>query len=122
MKKIFETAVIILGTIGWWGFVYPELCLTEDVYEQAYEDGGAERNPENRTQGAEDGRPGTPEDGIPGENREGTPVPGVWGSVRADGYRPGWQVGKIRIKSRLAEYVYQVKEKETAEKEQNYDK
>lgn len=34
MRKIFETAIIVIGTLGWWGFVYPELCLTEDAYEQ----------------------------------------------------------------------------------------
>lgn len=34
MRKIFEAAVIVIGTLGWWGFVYPELCLTEDAYEQ----------------------------------------------------------------------------------------
>ncbi len=36
MKKICEALVIMIGTLGWWGFVYPDLCLTDDVYEQEY--------------------------------------------------------------------------------------
>lgn len=64
MRKIYETAVILIGTLCWWGFVYPELCLTEDAYEQEAE--------------AEDA---------------------------------GFKVGELRIKSRAAEYVYQVREK-----------
>ena len=38
MKKIYEVALILIGTVGWWGFVYPDMCLTEDVYEQEYEE------------------------------------------------------------------------------------
>ncbi len=34
MRKIYEAAVILIGTLCWWGFVYPELCLTEEAYEQ----------------------------------------------------------------------------------------
>lgn len=33
MRRILETAVILIGTLGWWGFVYPELCAMEEVYE-----------------------------------------------------------------------------------------
>lgn len=110
MKKILETAVILLGTIGWWGFVYPELCLTEDVYEQTCEDVGTEGNSEDMLQDVENGMPGKTESRIPEKGREETAVSGVWENIRTDGYH-GWQVGKIRIKSRLAEYVYQVKEK-----------
>ena len=32
MKKIWETAVILVGTIGFWGFVYPELTMPEETY------------------------------------------------------------------------------------------
>lgn len=60
MRKVYEAALILFGTLGWWGFVYPELCLTEDVYEERTE--------------AE------------------------------------WELGEVRIKSRITEYVYQVKE------------
>lgn len=34
MKKILEAAVILVGTLGWWGFVYPELCLPQKEYEE----------------------------------------------------------------------------------------
>ena len=33
MRKILETAVILMGTVGFWGFVYPELTMTEEAYE-----------------------------------------------------------------------------------------
>lgn len=112
MRKLFETAVILLGTIGWWGFMYPELCLTEDVYEQAYEGNGTEGNIENKTLESENEVPGKSESRIPeGHGEEAGPSGGVWECAWTDGYQPGWQMGKIRIKSRLAEYVYQVKEK-----------
>lgn len=74
MRKIYETAVILIGTLGWWGFVYPELCITEDVCEQEAE--------------AED---------------------------------EGFKAGKLCIKSRVLEYVYQVSDKELKEKELEYD-
>ena len=33
MKKVLETAMILMGTLGFWGFVYPEFCLTEETYK-----------------------------------------------------------------------------------------
>ena len=45
MKKLYETALILFGTLGWWGFVYPDLCLTEETCEQEYE--GAKDYEEN---------------------------------------------------------------------------
>lgn len=33
MRKLWETAVILMGTIGFWGFVYPELTMPEEAYE-----------------------------------------------------------------------------------------
>lgn len=33
MRHFFETAVIVIGTLGWWGFIYPELCMTQETYE-----------------------------------------------------------------------------------------
>lgn len=35
MRRLFEAAVIIIGTLGWWGFVYPELCLTKEAYAES---------------------------------------------------------------------------------------
>lgn len=34
MRRLFEAAVILTGTLGWWGFVYPELCLTREAYAE----------------------------------------------------------------------------------------
>lgn len=31
MKKIFETAIILFATFGFWGMIYPDLCFTEEV-------------------------------------------------------------------------------------------
>lgn len=120
MKKLMETAVILLGTVGWWGFVYPELCLTQDVYEQAYE-GGEETAAEER---AEKNTPKSASEKSAASEGETPKGPGTGSMSDAgetiqprDGRQTGWQIGKICIKSRFAEYVYQVKEKETAEKE-----
>ena len=33
MRRLMETAIILMGTLGFWGFVYPELCLTQETYE-----------------------------------------------------------------------------------------
>ena len=40
MKRILETAVLLMGTLGFWGFVYPELCLTGDAILTDAEDDG----------------------------------------------------------------------------------
>ena len=125
MKKLMETAVILLGTIGWWGFVYPELCLTQDVYEQAYEGGeetAAEESAEKNTSKSASEKSAAAEGKTP-ESRGTGSLPGAGETIQPrDGRQNGWQIGKICIKSRFAEYVYQVKEKETAEKELWYDK
>lgn len=41
MRHFIETAVIVMGTLGWWGFLYPELCMTQEAYElvEEYEAG-----------------------------------------------------------------------------------
>ena len=78
MKRFYETAVILIGTLGWWGYVYPELSLTQHAYVQETET--------NRL---------TEADGV-------TEILKELGSN-------GIEVGEIRIKSRIAEYVYQVK-------------
>lgn len=88
MRKIYETAVILIGTLGWWGFVYPELCLTQDAYEQEPE---TEKTEEN------------------GDIQESDQAAGLW--------EEGIKIGNLRIKSRAAEYVYQVKEKDMTEKD-----
>ena len=78
MKRFYETAVILIGTLGWWGYVYPELSLTQQAYVQETET--------NRL---------TEADGVT--------------EILKDLGSNGIEVGEIRIKSRIAEYVYQVK-------------
>lgn len=65
MRKIWETAIILMGTVGFWGFVYPELTMSVETYE------------------------------LVGETRN----------------------EPIRIKSRVMEYLYQVKEQTDREKD-----
>lgn len=31
MRRVLETAMILMGTLGFWGFVYPEFCLTQET-------------------------------------------------------------------------------------------
>lgn len=81
MRRIFTTAIFLIGTVGWWGFVYPELCLTQDTYEMTEDAGGEDFC------GMEDG---DMEDYL---NLN----------------------GKVCIKSRLIEYLYQEKEKQKQE-------
>ena len=78
MKRFYETAVILIGTLGWWGYVYPELSLTQQAYVQETET--------NRL---------TEADGVT--------------EILKELVSNGIEVGEIRIKSRIAEYVYQVK-------------
>ena len=74
-----QTAVILIGTLGWWGFVYPELsAVTESASFAA--------------------------------------------RLIKDLGNTGIKSGNVRIKSRIMEYLYQRKEKETTEKESGYDR
>lgn len=38
MKKLLELALLLLGTCGFFGFLYPELILTEDNFVIEAED------------------------------------------------------------------------------------
>lgn len=84
MKKILESAIITISALGWWGFVYPELCLTEEI----------------RTEGS-------------AEDLEGA-------CEEAEEYEETAEA--IRIKSRFAEYAYEIKKNMLTEKRPNYDK
>lgn len=47
MRRILERAVILMGTLGFWGFIYPELCITESAYEtEAAEEPAGQDEPE----------------------------------------------------------------------------
>ena len=34
MRKICEAVFLFVGTLGWWGFVYPDLCPGVEAYEE----------------------------------------------------------------------------------------
>lgn len=93
MKKIYETAVILIGTLGWWGFVYPELSAVTEVCEQE----------------------------IGTEDEEEDEMLSFSEKVTESLGNRGIKSGDIRIKSRLLEYVYREKEKEKSEKETGYE-
>lgn len=100
MRKIYETAVILIGTLSWWGFVYPELCLTEDAYEQ-------EAETEEITSGQ--CTEGTGQDVT--QKQQNMKESFKENSFKEDSFwEVGVNVGEFRIKSRAAEYVYQVNE------------
>ena len=41
--KIAEAAILLMGTLGFWGFVYPELSMTETIEETQKEESFWER-------------------------------------------------------------------------------
>lgn len=94
IRRVVETAAIVFGTLGWWGFVYPELCLLESSYEEEYV------SDDEEVQSREDG---------------------VIITLPRAGHEDGGEVREVRIKSKIAEYVYQVRNRE-AEKEVKDDK
>lgn len=109
MKRACEAVVLLIGTLGWWGFVYPDLCLTKDAYEQEYEE---YRDCETY-------------DGCEEKQSEGEEVTEAFRTFpinKADAENGSYNKealtdankgktaeisGAIRIKSRLIEYVYQ---------------
>lgn len=99
MKRICEAAVLLIGTLGWWGFVYPDLCLTEETCEQEYE--GAKDYEENLPVNGEMAKSARK---IKEINDSFDPKRSLTGK---DKDKPAEISGTIRIKSRLLEYVYQ---------------
>lgn len=101
MKRFYETLLLLIGTMGWWGFVYPELsavtesCGQEEVQEE-------------------------PEMAAPEKTEEEDLASFVERLIRDLG-NSGISNGDVRIKSRVAEYLYQEKEKEETEKESGYE-
>lgn len=85
MKRILETAMLLMGTLGFWGFVYPEFSLTEENYrtEESCETEDIDMTAEVCTAG--------------GQYRI---------IVKEDGMNVFSAGEKICIKSRALEYVY----------------
>lgn len=132
MRKIYETAVILIGTLGWWGFVYPELCFTEETCGQESDAGQLETDEMARIGTADQVGEGQREAGNivfweadqakPGSaaKEEASQIPE--GDVRINAGRDGGEsgdgsikseragglwLGDVCIKSRLVEYLYQ---------------
>ena len=100
MKRFYETAVILIGTLGWWSYVYPELSQTQQAYVQEAESGIQEAGTGTRKADMCKKKPRK------GVQEIETGDAGILERLGGEGIR----VGEIRIKSRIAEYVYQVKE------------
>lgn len=86
MKQYLGTTLLLIGTMGWWGFVYPELCLTPEYCEAA-------EKPEEKEPEIAQIKEWQKEKvlSLPEEEEE---------------------TEKICIKSRLYEYICQVREKD----------
>ncbi len=103
MKRICEAAILFIGTFGWWGFVYPELCLTEETYEQEYEGQEYEQQGEDKT---ETGKTGETELKMADTAVKSTDI-AVKKTERPEKAEKSKEIsGTIRIKSRLVEYLY----------------
>ena len=87
------------ATIGWWGFVYPELSAVTEEYVL---ESGMKAYAKEETNGE-------------------SPASFVEMLVNGLG-DTGIKSGNVRIKSRIMEYLYQGKEKGTQEKEAGYDR
>ena len=86
MRRVFETAAILIGTLGWWGFVYPELCVTwETCQEEEASDSGILL--EDFTED----------------------IPGIFAGNASGAVMR--RSGTICIKSKVIEYLYEEKEK-----------
>ncbi|MBQ8597833.1 MAG: hypothetical protein IJ409_08595 [Lachnospiraceae bacterium] len=113
MRRILETSVILLGTLGWWGFVYPELSLLETSYEVEYDE-SAEGEffcfGENLQEAA--GRSEELQLREEAKANEGAENPKSFDIIidmPVNEPGDGRTNRKVRIKSKIAEYVYQVR-------------
>ena len=116
MKKLYETALILFGTLGWWGFVYPEFCLSGDRYEQEASAGEETEEQESSEMEAQtDGKKvvcmeAEGDVSEPSEAGEERQEKGTESCAET-----GLKVGDICIKSRIVEYVYRIPEHAEAE-------
>ena len=111
MRKFLEAAFIVVVTFGWWGFIYPELSM---VTESSAQEAEAE---------AQEAKAGRQE-----ESAQTPSEKPLWGEEAATSVKIGEKLGStgvvsgnLRIKSRIAEYLYQGKEKDKIEKESDYE-
>lgn len=112
-----QTAVILIGTLGWWGFVYPELSAVTENYVQESSDEETNGDACN-----EEGERSEVKDGETVGTASGEESASFAARLIKDLGNTGIKSGNVRIKSRIMEYLYQRKEKETTEKESGYDR
>ena len=111
MRKFLEAVFIVVVTLGWWGFIYPELSMVTESSVQETEAETQEAEAKMQDESAQ----------TPGEKP-------FRGEEAASSVKIGEKLGSagvvsgnLRIKSRLAEYLYQGKEKDKIEKESDYE-
>ncbi|MDR2888513.1 MAG: hypothetical protein LBV33_01575 [Lachnospiraceae bacterium] len=98
MKKYLETGMMIVAICGFFGFVYPELCLIDDTYRVAEEQVSLEY--EEQSNGANVLSDGS----WSGEGKSDGSVDDAHGdSLRIISDMPR---GTIRFKSRLLEFLF----------------
>lgn len=111
MRRIYEAAVILVGTLGWWGFIYPELSMVTESCAQEAEAEAQETEAEIQSE----------ETKAPAEKpfRRGKADSIV--KIGEELGSTGIVSGNLCIKSRIAEYLYQGREKDKTEKESGYE-
>lgn len=104
MRRFLEAAVIFVVTFGWWGFIYPELSMVTESSVQEME------------AGMQDEETQTPDEKQLRGEESVSPV-----KIGEKLGSTGVVSGNLRIKSHIAEYLYQGKEKDKIKKESDYE-
>lgn len=113
MRRIYEAAVILVGTLGWWGFIYPELSMVTESCAQEAEAEAQGPEAEVQVQAEETKAPAEKPFRL-GKANSVFRIGEELGST-------GIVSGNLCIKSRIAEYLYQGREKDKTEKESGYE-
>ena len=120
MRRVLETAVILLGTLSWWGFVYPELCLLETTNTETCGEGYVCEATSDEAQ-EESRQKSSGLDYKEEKSRENLKPSGAEAVIQVPMTTCNSCEGKkeIRIKSKLVEYVYQIRNQETEKEIRN---
>lgn len=113
MRRIYEAAVILVGTLGWWGFIYPELSMVTESCAQEAEAEAQGPEAEVQVQAEETKAPAEK----PSRRGKADPIVKIGEELGSTGIVSG----NLCIKSRIAEYLYQGREKDKTEKESGYE-
>lgn len=134
MRNLLATVVFLTGTLCWWGFLYPELCMTEGscqvIEEGALEEEGSggiadkEAQQNSEGEGILAGKAPQSKEKAPGREAQQSneEIAGRAAQQGREEAKSCWHDdvnnflnsnGRIRIKSRVLEYLYQVKEEGT---------